>query len=119
MIIRPGTRPRTKKILSNGKGSIPKGIVIMRKALWESSKTFSKLLHIPMVILASVIFWLLLVSTSFSGKKVDLKETLTVDKNESAGLIKDGDKLIIDRFSMATEEGDKGFFLPKGWHLLR
>ena len=91
----------------------------MRKALSESSKTFSKFLHIPMIILASVIFWLLLVSTSSSGKKVDLKETLTVDRKESEGLIKDGDKLIIDRFSMATEEGDKGFFLPKGWHLLR
>lgn len=91
----------------------------MKKALWEGSKTFSKLLHIPMIILASVIFWLLLVSTSSSGKKVDLKETLTVDRKESEALIKDGDKLIIDRFSMATEEGDKGFFLPKGWHLLR
>jgi hypothetical protein len=91
----------------------------MRKILWEGSKTFSKLLHIPMMILASVIFCLLLVSTSSSEKKVDLKETLTVDRNESEGLIQDGDKLIIDRFSMATEEGDKGFFVPKGWHLLR
>ncbi|MES0398054.1 MAG: hypothetical protein ABUK17_11010, partial [Syntrophobacteria bacterium] len=76
----------------------------MRKAFWEGSKTFSKLLYIPMIILASVIFWLLLASTSSSEKKVDLKETLTVDREESEKLIKDGDKLIIDRFSMATEE---------------
>jgi len=91
----------------------------MRKALWEGSKTFSKFLQVLMIMLASVIFWLLLVSTSSSGKKVDLKETLTVDRKESEGLIKDGDKLIIDRFSMATEERDKGFFVPKGWHLLK
>jgi hypothetical protein len=107
MIFRPGTLRGLK------------GIVIMRKAFWEGSKTFSKLLYIPMIILASVIFWLLLASTSSSEKKVDLKETLTVDREESEGLIKDGDKLIIDRFSMATEERDKGFFVPKGWHLMR
>jgi hypothetical protein len=91
----------------------------MRKALWGGSKTFSNLFYIPMIILASVIFWLLLASTSASEKKVDIRETLTVVREESEGLTRDGDKLIIDRFSMATEERDKGFFVPKGWHLLR
>ena len=91
----------------------------MREALQKGSKTFSKPLHILMIILASVIFWLLFVSTSYSGKRVDLKETLAVDRKESEGLIRDGNKLIIDRFSMATEERDEGFFVPKGWHLLR
>jgi len=119
MILRPGALPGMKESLSNRKGSIHKGIVKMRKAFWKGSKTFSKLLYIPMIILASVIFSFVLASTSSSDKKVDLKETLTVDREESEGLIKDGDKLIIDRFSMATEERDKGFFVPKGWHLLR
>ena len=108
-----------KESLSNKKGSIHKGIVKMRKAFWKGSKTFSKLVSIPMIIFASVIFLFLLASTPSSEKKVDIKETLTVDGEEGGGLIKDGDNLIIDRFSMATEEHDKGFFVPKGWHLLR
>ena len=85
----------------------------MRKALWEGSKTFSKLLHIPMIILASVIFWLLLVSTSSSGKKVDLKETLTVDRKESEGLIKDGDKLISTAFPWQRKREIKASFFPR------
>jgi hypothetical protein len=119
VILRPGTFSGMKESLSNKKGCIQKGIVKVRKTFWQGSKTFSKPLYIPMIILASVIFWPLLASTSSSEKKVDIKETLTVDREESGGLIKDGDKLIIDRFSMATEERDKGFFVPKGWHLLR
>jgi hypothetical protein len=108
-----------KEILSNKKGSVPTGIVKMKRSFWKAAKTFSKPLHILMIIFASVIFGLLLVSSSFSGKRADLKEILTVDSKESKGFVKDGDKLIIDRFSMATEELNKGFFVPKGWHLLR
>jgi hypothetical protein len=119
MIIRPGTVREMKEILANGKHRNAEGIVIMRKTLQEASNTFFNLLHIPVIILASVIFWLLLASTSSSEKKFDLKETLTVDKEESGELLKDGDKLIIDRFSMVTEELVKGFVVPKGWHLLR
>jgi hypothetical protein len=119
MMLEPGTVPGVNGILANGKPCIVEGIVIMGKALWKGLKTFSDLLHLPMIILASVIFSLLLASTSSSEKKVDLKETLTVDNKVSEGLIKDGDKLIVDRFSMATEERDKGFVVPKGWHLLR
>jgi hypothetical protein len=119
MMLRPATLPRVKEIFSNGKRYIAEGIVTMGKALWKGSKSLSNLLHLPMIILASLIFWLLLANTSSSEKKVDLKETLTVDREESKGLINDGDKLIIDRFSTATEERDKGFVVPKGWHLLR
>jgi hypothetical protein len=119
MMLRPGTVPQVKEILANGKRCIAEGIVAMGKALWKGTKTFSTLLHLPMIILASVTFSLLPANTSSSGKKVDLKETLTVDREESKGLIKDGDQLIIDRFSMATEERDQGFVVPKGWHLLR
>ena len=42
MILRPGALPGLKEILPNKKGSIPKGIVTIRKALQGGSKTFSK-----------------------------------------------------------------------------
>lgn len=56
-------------------------------------------------------------SPSFAGVNSD--ESLKVVIEEGEGLIKEGDRLIIDRFSMETEEKGKGYFLPKGWNLLR
>ena len=56
-------------------------------------------------------------SSSTTGGNTDNSSKVTLE--ESQGLVKDGDKLIIDRFSMETQERLKGFFVPKGWHLLR
>jgi len=91
----------------------------MTKAFGEGPKTLSKHLYIPVIILASVIFCSLLVSPSPSATKVDADNSFQVTVEESGGLLKDGDKLIVDRFSMETEERPKGFFVPKGWYLLR
>ncbi len=108
-----------KESWSNKKGSIQEGIVKMRKGFRRGSKTFFKLLHLPVIILATVIFWPLLESTSPSAKKVSVEEGLKVDGEKNEGLIRDGDTLIIDRFSLETEEWTQGFFVPKGWNLLK
>ena len=91
----------------------------MRKAFRQGSKTLSKRFSIGVIILTSVIFWSLLVSPSPSATKVDVDNSSQVTVGESGTLLKDGDELIVDRFSMETEERPKGFFVPKGWDLLR
>jgi hypothetical protein len=91
----------------------------MRRAFREGSKTVLRPLTIPGIFLSSVIFWSLLVSTSPAATKVNTDEVYKVVTEESEELKKDGDKLIIDRFSMDTEERAKDFFVPKGWYLLR
>jgi hypothetical protein len=91
----------------------------MRKALRKDGKTISKLLFIAVIILASVILLFPLGNTSPSATKVDADHSFQVAVEESANLLKEGDTLIIDRFSMETEERVEGFFVPKGWHLFR
>jgi hypothetical protein len=91
----------------------------MRKALRKDGKTISKLLLAALIILASVILPFSLGSTSPSTAKSDADHSFQFAVEESANLLKEGDTLIIDRFSMETEERDKGFFVPKGWHLFR
>ena len=119
IILRLGTWQSIKESLSNRKGSTHRGRVKMRKAFREGPKTLSKRLSIGVIILASVIFWFLLVSPSPSATKVDADNSLQATVKESGTLLKDGDELIVDRFSMETEERLKGFFVPKGWDLLR
>jgi hypothetical protein len=72
-----------------------------------------------MIIIATVIFSLLLASASPSATRVDADHSFQVTIGESENLLKDGDRLIIDSFSMETEERVEGFFVPKGWYLLR
>ena len=91
----------------------------MRNASRKGSKTFLNLLQLPMILLGSVICWLLLVSTSPTATEVKTDGTLKVVIEERQELTKDGDRLIIDRFSTEMEEGTKGFFVPRGWNLLR
>jgi hypothetical protein len=88
--------------------------MILRLGIWQR---IGKL--VAMTIIASVIFSFLLVSTSPSATRVNADNFFPVTKGKSEKLLKEGDKLIIDRFSMETEEREKGFFVPKGWYLLR
>jgi hypothetical protein len=108
-----------KESLSNRKNFIHRGTVKMRKAFRQGSNTLSKLLSIPVIILASVIFSFLLVSISPSATKIDADNSFQFATKERETLLIDGDKLVIDRFSIETEERVKGFFVPKGWYLLK
>ena len=76
------------------------------------------LLYTFVMLLVSISFWLLLEGVSYSTG-VNSDESLKVVIEEVEGLIKEGDRLIIDRFSMETEEKAKGYFIPRGWNLLR
>jgi hypothetical protein len=91
----------------------------MRKAFRQGSKNLSKLLFMTGIILVSMILSFILVRTSPSAAKVSADNSFQVAIEEREGLLKDGDTLIVDRFSMETEEREKGFFVPKGWYLLR
>jgi hypothetical protein len=91
----------------------------MRKAFRQGSKNLSKLLFMTGIILVSMILSFILVRTSPSAAKVSADNSFQVAIEEREGLLKDGDTLIIDRFSMEKEEREKGFFVPKGWYLLR
>ena len=89
------------------------------RSFLKDSKTVSKLLFMTLAILVSLVisFPPMSNSSSTTGGNTDNSSKVTLE--ESQGLVKDGDKLIIDRFSMETQERLKGFFVPKGWHLLR
>jgi hypothetical protein len=91
----------------------------MRNALRKDGKTISKFLLPALIIFASVILLFPLGNTSPSATKIDADNSFQVTIGESENLLKDGDRLIIDRFSMETEERVEGFFVPKGWYLLR
>jgi hypothetical protein len=91
----------------------------MRKAFRQGSKNLSKPLFMTGIILVSMILSFILVRTSPSAAKVSADNSFQVAIEEREGLLKDGDTLIIDRFSMEKEEREKGFFVPKGWYLLR
>jgi hypothetical protein len=97
-----------------------KGTAKMRKPIGAGSKTVAQIIYLAIIILASVILGSLIVSTpSPSATQVKDDESFKVTMGEGEELLQDGDSLIIDRFSMETEEKPKGFFVPKGWNLLR
>lgn len=120
MILRVGIFQEMKQGLSNRKNFIHKGTANMRTALREGSKkALSKLLSIPVIILAPVIFLFLLVIASPLATKVNADDAFTVAIRKSEGPLRYEDRLIIDRFSMETQKSSEGFLVPKGWYLLR
>lgn len=72
-----------------------------------------------MALLLFMILWLFLGATSPPPSLGDDSAENFKVLIEGESLIKEGDRLIIDRFSMETKEQMKGYLLPKGWNLLK
>ena len=119
VIRRPGTLQSTRESGAFRKDMINRTSIQVSRSFLKDSKTVSKLLFMTLAILVSLVisFPPMSNSSSTTGGNTDNSSKVTLE--ESQGLVKDGDKLIIDRFSMETQERLKGFFVPKGWHLLR